>query len=340
MEEMQKIGWGLIGASTIAHDYVIPAIQVQPHCQAKGVFSRSIDRGKSYAKDNGLPQAYESIDALLADDAVDAVYISTTNEKHKAQTLAAAAAGKHVLCEKPLALSLSDSIEMVAACKQAGVILGTNHHLRNAATHRKLRDLIKKGVIGQVQYARVFHAVFLPPHLQTWRLNNPDAGGGVVLDITVHDADTLRFVLDAEVVEVTAMTAAQGMAGNTLADGVMGVMRFDNGVLAQFHDSFTVANAPTGLEIHGSEGSLFAENVMTQQPVGDIYLQTASGRQHIPIEDPEDLYTHALRCFNSAIRGEGKPFATGDDGVKSLAIALAVRDAAATGQRITVQYQS
>ena len=142
--------------------------------------------------------------------AVDAVYISTTNELHKAQTLAAAAAGKHVLCEKPLAVTLADAREMVAACRQAGVVMGTNHHLRNAATHRKIRELIQSGAIGKPLFARVFHAVYLPPHLQGWRLTTPNAGGGVILDITVHDADTLRFVLGAEPVEATALSQQAG----------------------------------------------------------------------------------------------------------------------------------
>ena len=77
--------------------------------------------------------------------------------------------------------------------------MGTNHHLRNAATHRTLRRLLAEGAIGTPLAARVFHAVYLPPHLQGWRITQPEAGAGVILDITVHDADTLRFVLDDEV---------------------------------------------------------------------------------------------------------------------------------------------
>ena len=100
-----------------------------------------------------------------------------------------------MLCEKPLALTVADAREMVEACRSAGVVMGTNHHLRNAATHRAMRDAIAAGRIGRPLFARVFHAVYLPPHLQGWRIARPEAGGGVILDITVHDADTLRFVL-------------------------------------------------------------------------------------------------------------------------------------------------
>ena len=100
---------------------------------------------------------------------------------------------------------------MVAACKAAGVVMGTNHHLRNAGTHRAMREAIAAGRIGKPLFARVFHAVYLPPHLQGWRITTPGAGAGVVLDITVHDADTLRFVLGDEPVEVTAFTQEGGM---------------------------------------------------------------------------------------------------------------------------------
>ena len=148
---------------------------------------------------------------------------------------------------KPLALHLTDARRMVEACKRAAVQMGTNHHLRNAATHRAIRDAIKAGPIGRPLFARVFHAVYLPPHLQGWRIERPEAGGGVVLDITVHDADTMRFVLDEEPVAVTAMTSRGGM-GHA---GVMGVVRLESGLIAQFHDAFTTRYAITGLEVHG-----------------------------------------------------------------------------------------
>ncbi len=115
---------------------------------------------------------------MLADPNVDVVYVSTRNDMHKEQVLASAAAGKHVLCEKPLALSLVDAVEMRDACVRAGVVMGTNHHLRNAATFRSMQQLVKAGAIGTSLAARVFHAVSLPPALQTWRVHDPAVGAG------------------------------------------------------------------------------------------------------------------------------------------------------------------
>jgi 1,5-anhydro-D-fructose reductase (1,5-anhydro-D-mannitol-forming) len=173
---------------------------------------------------------------------------------------------------------------MARACRSAGVVLATNHHLRNAATHRKMRELIGSGAIGKPLFARVFHAVYLPPNLQGWRIDKPQAGGGVILDITVHDADTLRFALDAEPVEAVGFKQTSSLARNGLEDGVMAVLRFDNGVLAQIHDAFTVRHAGTGIEYHGEAGSILARDVMTQRPVGEVVLRTGAGEQAVPIE--------------------------------------------------------
>ena len=323
-------GWGLIGASTIAAEHMIHAIRAQAGHEVVAVASTSTERGHAYADKHGIAAAYGSVAALLADPAVHAVYISTTNELHHDQVLAAAAAGKHVLCEKPLALNLEDAVAMVQACRNAGVVMATNHHLRNAATHRKIRDLIREGAIGKPLFARVFHAVHLPPHLQGWRLDKPQAGGGVILDITVHDADTLRFVLDAEPVEAVGMTQSATMAREGLEDGVMAVLRFDNGVLAQLHDAFTVKHAGTGIEIHGERGSVVGRNVMTQQPVGEVVLRNEAGEQLVRVEHG-NLYTRSVAAFCAAMRGEGVPAATAEDGVRSLATALAVLDACRTG---------
>jgi 1,5-anhydro-D-fructose reductase (1,5-anhydro-D-mannitol-forming) len=329
------LGWGLIGASTIAREWVIGAIRAQAGNEVVAVMSTDAARARQFAQAYRIAKSYTSVEALLADPQVGAVYISTTNELHKEQTIAAAAAGKHVLCEKPLALNLADARAMVDACAKAGVVMATNHHLRNAATHRKMRELLQSGAIGKPLFARVFHAGFLPPHLQGWRLNKPAAGGGVILDITVHDADTLRFLLGAEPVEAVAMSQQANLASGELEDGAMSVLRFSNGVLVQLHDAFTVKFAGNGLEIHGTEGSIVARDVMTQRPVGQVFVRDAGGEREIAVEH-EDLYARGLAAFNAAVRGEGQPSATGEDGVRSLATALAVLESARTGRRVAV----
>ena len=329
--------WGLIGASTIAAEHMIGAIRAAGG-EVAAVLSSDAARGRAYAAAHGIERATTERAALIEAADIDAVYISTTNELHRDQLFAAAAAGKHVLCEKPLALTLADARAMVAACARHGVVMGTNHHLRNAATHRAMRDAIVAGHIGRPLFARVFHAVYLPPHLQGWRITTPAAGGGVILDITVHDADTLRFVLGDEPAAVSAMASRAGMGEAGLEDGVMGVVRFAGGVLAQFHDAFTTRYAPTGFEVHGEDGSLIGIDCMSPQPKGSVLLRTAAATTELPLAH-EDLYARSIRQFQAAVAGVGAPAATGEDGVRSLAMALATVEAARSGSETPIESQ-
>lgn len=328
--------WGLIGASTIASEHVIGAIRATEGQSVRMVMSANAERGADYARRQDIPHATTEIAAILKDPAIGAVYISTTNEKHHSQALAAIAAGKHVLCEKPLAVTLAEAAEMARAAQAAGVVFATNHHLRCAGSHRAVRDLIAAGRIGRPLSMRVFHAVALPPHLQGWRINDPAAGGGVIPDITVHDADIVRFHLGEDPVEVVARAVASGL-GAGVEDSVMSVWTMPSGAQVMSHESFTHPFAGSGIEIHGTEGSIFATGVMTQRPVGEVWLVDAEGRRRAPFDD-HDLYRRTLDRFVAATRGEGAPAATAVDGVKSLAVALAVREAARTGVATPVDY--
>ncbi len=327
--------WGLVGASTIAAEHMIGAMRANGG-EAGWVVSGKADHAAVYAQKHGISQSTTDIEVMLADPKVGAVYISSTNEKHMSQSLAAIAAGKHVLCEKPLAMSAKDARIMVETAAKRGVVFGTNHHLRNAGSHMEIRDLIASGRIGKVLSMRVHHAVFLPPHLQGWRINDAGAGGGVIADITVHDADTVRFHLGEDPVDVVAMAASSGM-GAGVEDSCMSAWSMPSGAQVMAHESFTHGFAGTGIEVHGTEGSIFGRGVMTQQPVGEIELVTKAGREQIPYS-PHNLYGQAVKRFVEAVEGEGTPASDGWDGVKSLAVAQAVKQAADTGRRVTVNY--
>lgn len=327
--------WGLIGASNIAANHMIGAIRGAGG-DIRSVLSADADRARAYAAEHGIAKGYADLDAMLAADDLDAVYISTTNEKHFPQAMSAIAAGKHVLCEKPLAMSVADAVTMVRAAEAAGLVFGTNHHLRNAGTHLAIRDAVAAGRIGDVLSVRVFHAVYLPPVLQGWRLDNPAAGGGVIPDIVVHDADTVRFHLGEDPVDVVAIDGVSGL-GKGVEDSCMSVWTMPSGAMVMAHESFTHAHARTGLEIYGTKGAIVARNVMTQAPVGEILLRSDAGEAALPYSD-HNLYLRSLNLFHAAIQGQGRPAADGIDGIKSLAVAAAVAKAAKTGQRTTVDY--
>lgn len=316
---------------------MISAFRAQDAGQVSWVISGSPKRAEEFAQSHEIDHSSSQIADALNDSTVDAVYISSTNEKHCEQALGAIAASKNVLCEKPLATTTSDAIKMVNAAEAAGVVFATNHHLRCAGSHQAIRSIVQDGRIGRVLSLRIFHAVHLPEHLRGWRLDNPEAGGGVIPDLTVHNADVVRFILGEDPQSVSAQMCVSGM-GQGVEDSAMSVWMMPSGAMVMSHESFTHPFAASGIEVHGSEGSIIATGVLGQEPLGAIKLITKAGCETVPF-DNHDLYSESVRRFSEAISTNGRPASTGLDGVKSLLVATAVREAARSGVSQTIDYE-
>jgi 1,5-anhydro-D-fructose reductase (1,5-anhydro-D-mannitol-forming) len=327
--------WGLVGASNIARTRMVKAIRSTTGCEVHAVMSRDTGHGRAFANELDIPQVVATVDELL--ERVDVVYVSTSNDRHADVTLAAAAAGVHVLCEKPLSLKLEDAVEMATACDDAGVILATNHHMRGAATHRVVRDLVRSGDIGRPLAARAMYGEYLPEILQTWRTHDPKQGG-VLYDLTVHNVDVLRFALDDDPVDVMSFTANSLIGHNGVEDQAQSIVRFGSGLLAYLHEAQCLPHHETALEVHGTNGSIYGRGILDEAPSGQVYLRQGSTMTEIKTE-AVDLYATTVSQFMSAVRGGSRPCASGWDGVASLAAALAVRQSANTGQRVAIDYR-
>lgn len=334
---VESMGWGVIGTGWMTQTHMMNAINAVPNSRVVAVHSSSEERARQFAREFDVPSAYSSVDSMLADPAVDAVFISSTNELHKPQTLAAAAAGKHVLCEKPLATTVEDALEMTAACKSAGVLMGTNHYRRLKTTIQTVRSLIADGAIGIPVLARATSTGYLNESQQSWRLTSADSGGGVVLDIGVHDVDVLRYLLDDEVAEVSATTSHSGLLPGNLEDVAVTTLRFQKGTVAMSTVSFCTPGAIGSLEIMGSEGTIMARDLLGDKQGGEVYVRKGgTDLEKIDVGPEAEHYVEAVRRFNDAIRGHGTPAVTGDDGVRSLAVALSALRSAASGQVVVV----
>jgi len=326
----RKIRWGIVGASRVADEYVIPAIKADDRSVvvALGTSSAPV-HAQEIASRHGVECVYGSVQELFNDDDVDVVYIGSASERHPDQAVAAAAAGKHVLCDKPLALTASDAIKVIGACQSNGVILGVNQQFRGAATHQAMRKAILDGELGEVRGARCAFTVQLPPHATGWRTSG--RGAGVAMDLTVHTVDTLRALLGADVTAVAAFGANQGLCAPPNFDLLFGALHFTNGAIATFHDAFTIGHSPTALEVYGSEGSLIGTDVLRQWPGGTVVLRRGGEVTELDIEH-HDLYEPVVSAFNLAVQGKGEPTATGLDGLKALQIAQAAVTSAQTRQ--------
>ena len=326
--------WALIGASNIASQWMVDAIRACGD-DIVAVVSGDQTRASAFAAKHDITHAFDSENALVT-LGIEAVYISNTNEKHEAAVLRAAAAGQHVLCEKPLATEFQAAVRMAKACDDAGVIMVTNHHLRHNAGHRAMQAQVAAGQLGRLSSVRLSHSVYLPKPIQGWRLTDRAAGGGVVLDIAVHNADSLAFILGEYPTHVCAMTSNTGMASG-LEDNAMSIWRFASGITAFTHQGFNTPFAETHLQIHGDAGSLHATGVLSQAPGGVVALSNAAGRTELPL-DSDNLYQRVVKNMHAAIAGQPHVNADGWAGVRSLAVAHAVLRSAESGQTVEVTY--
>jgi 1,5-anhydro-D-fructose reductase (1,5-anhydro-D-mannitol-forming) len=325
--------WILIGASDIAATRVIPAMLGRGDTIA-AVVSSNAEHGLRFAARHGIEQASTDLEGVLADADADAVYISSRNHLHASQSVAAAAAGKHVLCEKPMALSADDARQSLQAAATAGVIFAVNHHLPGSATHRAIRRLISDGAIGRPLAVSVCHAVMLPERLQDWRLGS-EPGAGVVLDITCHDASVVNAALSGPATSAAAVGVSQGRWVTGSADAVMSSLTYGT-VTVQTHDAFTVEHRPTRFDVFGTDGAILATDVMTQDPVGEVVLRTSAGERTVDVGDRQDLYQTVLDGFAAAVAGAGEPTVSGAAGANAFLVADAVSRSITTGRTVSV----
>lgn len=242
--------WGILSTANIARAAVIPAIQAATNSEVAAVASRDTARAEAFARQLAIPRAYGSYAALLDDPQIDAVYIALPNSLHHEWTLQAVAAGKHVLCEKPLAMNAAQCLEMAAAAEAAGVMLMEAFMYRFHPQITTAQTLIQNGGIGELQH---MHAAF------TFRLTNPgnirlqaDLGGGALMDVGCYCVNVLRTFAGREPVEVQAHAAWHA---NGVDERMTGLLRFDGGLTGQFDCALTLARRETFLAA-GTEATL------------------------------------------------------------------------------------
>lgn len=329
-----KLRWALIGASDIAETRILPAIRANGN-EVIVVRTGNLEHGKKWAQKNNISEVVADLAQALDRPDIDAVYVSSLNSLHRVHVEAAALAGKHVLSEKPLAITVEDARAMVDACKKAGAIMATNHHLPVHPVHRMAKKMVQGGEIGDIRAIRFHHAVQLPPRLAGWRIN-VKSEGGVVHDVTVHDAAAIAAILGTNAISVSAIALNQDNDPSGPEDAVMTNILWEGGILVETHDSYNNAHLPTSIHILGTTGALVAENCNTGDPVGTLALVRDLKYTNIEIGERTDLYFQIIREFNGAVAGTGKVHVDGEAGIRSLALSVAVQEAIKTGNRILV----
>ena len=337
------LGWGLVGASDAAAQRMIPALRRLPPLDPDGravtdstilgVFSHNEQRAVAFADRHAIPQAYLNLADLLTHPDIQCIYVGNHPRHHSQTVMAALAAGKHVLCEPPLALAVDEAQRVSHTALSHGLVLSVNFRRRADSALLVLRELLAEGVIGDVLGISVTHTGLLPTALQTWRLGEP--GGGVLLDRTLHSLDMLRFLTRDDIADIMAV-ASPPLLGTVVEEDVRTVVTLRrSGVVAATHDSFLIPHTPTGIEVHGSRGTLLARHCWVDEPPSELWLLRNGVSQSIPVP-PTDLAVAVAQRFVGAVRGEGTPAAVGADGVYSLAAVLTAAESIRRGQRLPV----
>lgn len=306
------------------------------HSRIIGIFSHNEHRARQFAVDQAVPQVYVNLADLLAHPDIHCVYISSHPRHHAQAVMAALAAGKHVLCEPPLALTLDDAQTAAHTALSRGLALGVNYLRRADPALRALREQIADGAIGDLLGGRISNAIALRPALQTWRLR--PGGGGVLLDRTLHSVDLIRYLLRDEAAAIHALSTQQILAGGESAveeDVVSHLTLRRSGLVFQLHDSFLVPHTPTAVEIYGSAGMLVARHCLTDDYPSELHLIRHGYSSALPLFTT-DLYQRSVQIFAEAVRGQGVPLAGGADGVQSLAVVLAAQEAIRRKRQITL----
>ena len=343
-----KIGWGVVGSCGIARRRTIPeGIVPAANARLVGLYDCNREANEEAARAFGA-QAFGSLEELLAAQ-IDAVYIATPVYLHGQQTAQCLKAGKHVLCEKPLALSVAEGREMVALAQRSNVQLGAAFMMRFHSQHREALKIIQSGKLGKPVYGRAQLSCWYPPIEDAWRQDPSRGGGGSLADMGVHCIDLLEMFFGS----VASVNCCIGNLVHSYRseDSAVVSLVFQNGALATVDTFFCIPDESSRnvLELYGSEGSILAKGTIGQGSQGEMVFcprpqgtgydaqQNRDASQEITLQPPPvNTYRAEIEEFSQAILEGRKSELGGDLGLHSQRILDACYQSARTLQMVGI----
>jgi len=343
-----SIRWGVIGSGGIARRRTIPE-GIIPAQNAELVSVFDIDpKVNSEVAQQFKAKASDSIDDLL-EGGIDAVYVATPANKHHEEVLHCARARKHVLCEKPLGMTVPEGEEMIAACRHAGVQLGCGFMMRFESQNQKALKLIQEGRLGQPVYGRAQLACWYPPMEGAWRQDPAQGGGGSLIDMGGHCIDLLEMFLGT-VKKVSCFTN-RTIHRYISEDSAVAMLFFANGAIATVDAFFCIPDESSNnvLELYGSRGSILAKGTISQESAGEMIAllqesdrgydaqQVRMAAQGLEIgPEPVNIYRAEIEEFSQAILGGRPTRISGEIGLRSQKILSACYESAKTGKVVEI----
>ena len=324
------VRWGIVGLGWVAADFIAPAMVKSAGSRLAACLGSSLDKGRAFAERFGVERVHGDLAALMHDTGVDAVYIALPNALHHAAVLAAAGGKKHVLCEKPFALSVAHAQEMVAACRNAGVILRIAHQLRLDAAVVRTREIVHSRRLGRLTAMTIERASGLGART-SWRQDF--AQSGVIFDVGVHLLDLVQWVSGRRFVEVSAFTHPDRQRREP-DDTVTVLGRLDDDCHAVARATREVASAENNLIVEGSEATLITSALrFATEHVVRVRDHAGTTEERFPASPAYEL---EILAFEGELRGERSLLPDGEDSVQTVAVTQAILRAVDERRSVTV----
>jgi len=345
-----KIKWGVIGSGGIARRRTIPeGILPSTIAELSSVFDINSTINEAVASEFKASSA-KSIDTLLEAD-IDAVYIASPVDKHVEHVIASAKAKKHILCEKPLGLTVEQVKQMNAVCEQNGVLLAVGLMMRFHSQHQAALKFVQEGKLGKIVYGRAQLSSWYPPIEGAWRQNPENGGGGSLVDMGSHCIDLLEMFC-GKVNSVNCFINNNVHAYKSEDSAVVSLV-FENGAMGTVDSYFCIPDnsSKNMLELYGSRGSILARGTIGQAEAGEMiaYLESDDASYNAQQErstvdgiginpKPVNMYMAEIEEFSRAIFENRKPRNHGLIGLRNQKILAACYESARTGKTIEMDY--
>lgn len=322
------LNWGLLSTAHINRALIKP-LNASKRNRLLAVASRSQSSADVYAKQWKIPRAHGSYDALLNDPEIDVIYNSLPNHLHAEWSIKALRAGKHVLCEKPMALSLAEVDSMAQAAKETGNIVAEAFMYRHHAQTLKVKEIVDSGQLGKIQIIKGAFSFIIKDENNI--RNFKDMGGGSIWDVGCYPISYARTIVGAPPVEVFGWQV-EGPSGSD--DLFVGQMKFEDGIHVQFDSSFK-SPYRSYIEIVGSEATLNIPNPFKPDLKNEMYLKQSDKTKKISIKGQE-LYIGEVEDMYDAIVNGKQQLVTLADSRENTAVILALLESANSGKKVIV----
>ena len=319
-EAGRKIGYAIIGIGRIAYHFM-PGTRATDNSQVTALVSGHRDKALRVAAQYGVPESsiynYDNFDSIASNKSVDAVYVALPNSMHAEYTIRAAKAGKHVLCEKPMATSVAECESMIAACKSAGVKLMIAYRCQYDPTHLKAIQLIRSGAIGQVQAIESAFGFNIKPG--EWRLEKKMSGGGPLVDVGIYALNASRYLTGEEPQSFAAFTFVIDHDGrfNQVEENVSWTTRFPSGIVVACNTTYG-ADMIGFFKVHGSKGWIDANPAFNYE---GLHLRAAYPGARLDLPNPgRDPYQFQAEAqyFSHCVQNNIEPKTAGEEGLRDM----------------------